>query len=417
MKKKMKRFAEGGITDDVRQRAAFYAALAAGAKGSEETSEQKDFMRKVREAQQAEAEASDNRRASSRPASASSAPAPSRPALRSAVSQDRPAYPTARRVADEYSGAEDADIGRGMREAAMVRDAEVSIPPAAGLAPRSASRSAPTTPARGLIPNTPFEDANRARLARIEEDKERIAAVRKAAQQDLLERETPSRIPQNVMGVRAAQQMEEKGSIYSPDYGLSRAEREQRQSLRDLAKGIERTDEDVQAARRRADTAAARRAIASAASRDVEDYEAGQAAKRMMREAEQARSSRRAEVESNRAREEAEEGAARRRQRVSAATPPVPAPGTRAFANAPERAQRRSERQTGQQAERNLANEVKRAALQDILERSRTTRETSALRRRNDESSPGFKKGGMVSSASKRADGIATKGKTRGKYL
>jgi hypothetical protein len=30
---------------------------------------------------------------------------------------------------------------------------------------------------------------------------------------------------------------------------------------------------------------------------------------------------------------------------------------------------------------------------------------------------PGFKKGGSVSSASKRADGIAQRGKTRGKYL
>jgi len=28
-----------------------------------------------------------------------------------------------------------------------------------------------------------------------------------------------------------------------------------------------------------------------------------------------------------------------------------------------------------------------------------------------------YKKGGSVSSASKRADGIATKGKTRGKYI
>ena len=33
------------------------------------------------------------------------------------------------------------------------------------------------------------------------------------------------------------------------------------------------------------------------------------------------------------------------------------------------------------------------------------------------ESAGGYKRGGSVSSASKRADGIATKGKTRGKFV
>ena len=81
MKKKVRKYAEGGnpnITDDVRQRARMFAALA------DKSEQQEDFSRAVKEAQQAEAEASDRRaRASSAPAAkttptpaAKAAPAP-----------------------------------------------------------------------------------------------------------------------------------------------------------------------------------------------------------------------------------------------------------------------------------------------------------------------------------------------------
>lgn len=347
----------------------------------------------------------------SRSAPASSGPAP-------AVSQDRPAYPTARRVAEESMDAQDADMGRAMQNASVR-----SIP----------SRPAPTTPAletevtrsgRGLMATNPFEEQNRVRLARIEEAKARDAATKREAQQDMLEREMPSRIPRNTMGVRAAQQMEEKGSIYSPDYGRPRAEREQRQSLRDLAAGLERTDEAVQAAKKRADTAAARREAAYADVAGAEDYEAGQAAKRMMREAEAARASRLQNAMGVRANQQMEE-------KGSIYSPDYGRPRA-------EREQRQAEREDNAKTTR----EVERQARQDMLERRRTPIEAAALKPKDTEEeerkaaersrtarqrrrrtitgpammgSPGFKSGGMVSSASKRADGIAQKGKTRGK--
>lgn len=150
--------------------------------------------------------------------------------------------------------------------------------------------------------------------------------------------QVPSR-GQNVMGVRAAQQMEEKGSIYSPDYGRPRAEREQRQSLRDIAKGLERTDEDVQNARRRLSTAVEssrdrqdadegstrrtavsqrRQAEAEAEARGREsdtrerERQAQEERDRRIAAARRRQAESRSEVESNRERQDTEEGSARR---------------------------------------------------------------------------------------------------------
>ena len=49
--------------------------------------------------------------------------------------------------------------------------------------------------------------------------------------------------------------------------------------------------------------------------------------------------------------------------------------------------------------------------------KDRSPEEMDELTREVKRGSKGFAKGGSVSSASRRADGIATKGKTRGRYL
>ena len=217
-------------------------------------------------------------------------PAPSRPA----VSQNRPAYPTARRVADARG--EESDRREQEQQAAaersFVRDANVSIPP-------SASRSLGTSPSPSLAPQRPAVDETQMVM-------DRGGSGPK-----------PSRSLQNVMGVRAQEQMETKGSIYSPDYGLSRAEREEKKAREKL------------------------------------------------------------EQEEKKAREKREREAKVREKlgRRRAAIPPVPPPGTRAFAN----------------------------------RRRRDLAEPAMM------GEPEYKSGGMVGSASKRADGIAQKGKTKGR--
>ena len=172
MKKKMKRFAEGGgVGNDVRQRAAFYAALA---DKSDENAAQKDFIRRVREAQQAEAEESDRKRTASAPSRPASAPTPPRPT----VSQNRPAYPTASRVADAMG--EESDRRERERQEAEERErkptassAPASRPASSAPASRPASAPAPaSTPPRPAPAPTPPRPASAPSPSRSDDDED-----------------------------------------------------------------------------------------------------------------------------------------------------------------------------------------------------------------------------------------------------
>jgi hypothetical protein len=354
-------------------------------------------------------------RAISRPASASR-PAPTTPALEADVAGEASDRREQERQAIEAGEASDRreqerqaiEAGEARARRDFVRDADISIPPAAT---RSMASSSTSTPRPTPTVSAPTRRQTDTAAARREAEYSDVVGVEdyeagQAAKRMMREAEQ-ARSPrvQSQLGIRQAQQMEEKGSIYSPDYGLSRAVREQRQAE-------QRAEREAEARGRESDTRERERQAQEERDRRLA------AAKR--RQAEREAEARGRESDTRERERQAQEERDRKRQRVSAAAPPVPAPGTRAFANAPERAQRRTERQN----ERNIADELKRIARQEMLERRITPIET-ALRRRDTRQtvnpammgSPGFKSGGTVSSASKRGDGIATKGKTRGKYL
>ena len=265
------------------------------------------------------------RQSASEPAPSRSAPRPASNAetidadmgraMQSAAVRSRiiPSAPTA---ADRN----DADEGANLRR--EMQSAEVSVPSTA----RSLTPQRPDAAARQALDSLLVQAQDKHReLEAKARGRERERQAKEDEIQMVKDRGGPgparSRAPQNVMGVRAAQQMEEKGSIFSPDYGLSRAEREAKKEREERERVAKR---EAEARERRSGT----------------------------------RETTRAEVRNSRS-----------------ATPPVPPPGTRAFAN---------------RRRRDLAGPAMTG-------------------------SPGFKSGGMVGSASKRADGIAQKGKTKGR--
>lgn len=144
MKKKVRKYAEGGnpnITDDVRQRARMFAALA------DNSEAQTAYQRSVHEAQQAEAEASDRKaRASSTPA-VRTAPAPkaaSEPGTFTDSDED------ARKEAREASEA--ANLSR-INTARNLETADIKPPPSASSAApvgRAGQARASSTPSSVL---------------------------------------------------------------------------------------------------------------------------------------------------------------------------------------------------------------------------------------------------------------------------
>jgi len=399
MKKKVRKFAEGGgVGDDVRQRAKFFAALA------DKPEAQQDFVRSVREAQQAEAEASDRAKL---PPPSRPTPTPARPTP-TASRQERPAYPTAQRMADAASASYAGDFDVGSPAPSELREADVSLPDMVAKLNSSTRGMGSTSPrsASGLIPRTPFDEAQDTRIARRHAQAAQAEAANRASKQEMgevLERASPSKPSMtNTMGQRAAQQMEEKGSIYSPDYGKSRSERErparERKALSDYEATVAAEDAAVGRGMMR------RRAS--------ENERKGKEAERE-REASKAREESRRTIEANRSREEAQEGAARRltsaqlEQRKGRETEAV-----RSAAKADER-ERAMPREAIKSAPKRLFSSRAESSprARALAERKRRERDTA----RGAVQGEAFKSGGMVGPASKRADGIASKGKTRGR--
>jgi hypothetical protein len=71
-------------------------------------------------------------------------------------------------------------------------------------------------------------------------------------------------------------------------------------------------------------------------------------------------------------------------------------------------AESKKERETRERRERDTRDADMDRKMREAAERFKRSKESDT---------PGYKKGGSVSSASKRADGCATKGKTRGKFV
>jgi hypothetical protein len=119
---------------------------------------------------------------------------------------------------------------------------------------------------------------------------------------------------------------------------------------------------------------------------------------------------------------EAEQEADNPRSRISASKPTA-STASKPEASKPAKSPEPKVTDTGDQGERLLARYKKPPLRQETMdERAKRFIEKREAAKREKEANPArgrggvpYQKGGMVSSASKRADGIATKGKTRGK--
>jgi len=310
--KKVRKFAQGGsnpnISDDVRQRAAFFAALA------NDPEAQGKFQKSIHDTQQAAAE---KLPPPSPPAPAQrSAPAPSAqrsaPPSPPAVSQDRPNYPTAARVSDSFVP-DFAPADAAARLNATTRSMGVSEPK-------------PTRTPTRVLPVSRFEEENAKRVARnkamVQERKDLEAKAKRSMSEAVEEAKTrggvaPRSTNISALGERQARQMEEKGSIYSKDFGRPKAERmadrpnyptaerlrEERRKRDEMISRQEREERDTGIAMNKSSADTRRR-----------EAEAKRAAEAKRKEDERKREIRRAEVEGNRERDEAREGADRRRK-------------------------------------------------------------------------------------------------------
>jgi hypothetical protein len=343
------------------------------------------------------------------------------------------------------------------------------------------------TPTRAL-PVSSFEEENNARVARNKAETQEREGLKSLARgiertdKDLEEaRAKPKPALRSALGERQARQMEEKGPIFSRDYGKPKAERDaieagersdRREQARQAAEergrreserkreirraevegNVERDEANQGAARRKQEEEAKRKEAerkraatskAMQARQEREEEDTGIAMRKTLLDterrearqnrpnyptAERVRAGERRQMagESARDREDMDTGIAKSRSRSEASS------------KAMQTRQGREEEDTGKAMRGLRLAEAKQAERQDrpnypterrvIDERRRRIlgadrpsvfkREDKKRERdtaRGSVQGASFKSGGMVSSASKRADGIASKGKTRGR--